>query len=310
MSKEQVVRELHRSARRNFFRRKTIIKGLNETFQADLVEMIPYAEVNRSFKYILTVIDVLSKFAWAVAVKTKSGKNVTRAMETIFKSSKRIPKNLHTDKGKEFFNQHFQQLMAKNGINHYSTYSTKKAAIVERFNRTLKGKMWKAFSQQGSYKWLTILPELVADYNNTKHRTIRMKPNEVTENNEKHLMRTVYTDHVRLDIGKGREKIKLNDHVRISKFKSEFAKGYTPNWTSEIFQVYKVQGTVPTTYLLRDYEGNVIQGGFYAHEIQKVKYPNIYLVEKVIRKKGNRIFVKWLGFDSTHNSWIDESKLL
>lgn len=309
MSKEQVVAELHRSARRHFSRRKTIIRGLNETFQADLVEMIPYAAVNRNFKYILTVIDIFSKYAWAVPIKTKTAENVTKAMQTIFNSSKRIPKNMHTDQGKEFFNKHFGNLMEKHGINHYSTYSTKKAAIVERFNRTLKNKMWKMFSLEGSYNWLTSLPKLVAEYNRTKHRTIRMRPIDVNEQNEQRLLKTIYNIDIHVN-GTKRKKFKVNDYVRISKYKSDFGKGYTPNWTSEIFQIYRVQGTSPETYLLKDYEGNPIKGGFYGYEIQKVKHPNVYLVEKILQRNGNKVYVKWLGFDERHNSWIDANKLL
>lgn len=106
-------------------------------------------------------------------------------MNKIFKDNRRIPKNLLTDDGKEFFNKQFQQLMRINNINHYSTYSVLKASIVERFNRTLKGMMWKEFSFQGSFKWIDIYIKLVDKYNNTYHRTITMKPNEVDSKNEK-----------------------------------------------------------------------------------------------------------------------------
>lgn len=145
MSTYQVFKELHSPARKNFKRRTSVMKGINDTFQADLVEMIPYARVNQNNKYILTVIDTFSKYAWAIPVKTKTGKDVTEAMKSVLDVGK-IPKNVQTDFGKEFYNTHFAKLMNDYKINHYSTYSTKKAAIVERFNRTLKGKMWFHFS--------------------------------------------------------------------------------------------------------------------------------------------------------------------
>lgn len=306
MSKEDVVLELHRSVRRNFPRRKTFISGLNDTFQADLVEMIPYKNVNKNFKYILTVIDIFSKFAWAIPIKSKTGQDVTDGMKKVFASG-RIPKNIHTDQGKEFYNTTFHELMEKYAINHYSTYSTKKAAIVERFNRTLKNKMWKKFSLQGSYRWLTLLPRLVKEYNNTKHRTIQMKPIDVNANVENKLLKERFKYAMSL---KNHTKFNVNDFVRISKYKSNFAKGYTPNWTTEIFQVCKIQLTDPITYKIKDLEGNIIAGGFYEYELLKVKYPKIYLVEKIIKKKGNEIFVKWLGFDEKYNSWIDKNKLV
>lgn len=306
MMKQQIVEELHRSARRNYRRRQFDIRGYNETFQADLVEMIPYAKENRNYKYILTVIDNFSKYAWAYPIKNKSAVETTAAMEKILKSGS-VPKNIHTDMGKEFYNDHFQKLMKLYKINHYSTYSTKKAAIVERFNRTLKNKMWKMFSMQGSYKWINQLSKLVDEYNNTVHRTIKMKPAEVDEGYERNLLRTVYAKKI---VIRRSPKFKVGSHVRISKYKSIFSKGYTPNWTTEIFRIRKVLYTDPFTYLLEDEKGNEIAGGFYEQEIQKVKYPDAFLVEKIIRRKGDKVYVKWLGFDNTHNSWVNKKDVI
>lgn len=154
--RNQVVEELHKPARRNYTRRAVDIRDIDETWQADLVEMIPYAQENKSFKYMLTVIDVFSKYAWAVPIKQKAGKDVTVAMLSILKQG-RVPKNLQTDRGKEFYNKEFENLMKRYNINLYSTYSNLKASICERFNRTLKTKMWKLFSLNGNHQWLKIL---------------------------------------------------------------------------------------------------------------------------------------------------------
>lgn len=134
MSKRQLVEELHKPARRNFKRRRVIIKGIDDLWQADLVEMIPYATVNKNYKYLLTVIDCFSKYAWALPIKSKTGVDVTNAMHNIL-SQGRCPKNLQTDDGKEFFNSNFQNLMKRKSINHYSTYSVMKASICERFSK-------------------------------------------------------------------------------------------------------------------------------------------------------------------------------
>ena len=155
--KEQVVNELHKPARKKFMRRRVIVKGLNDLLQADLVEMQPYSKFNRGYRYILVVINVFSKYVWAEPVKTKSGKDVATAMKTILLTLKTNPQNLQTDRGTEFFNQHFQKLMERFKINHYSTFSNLKASVVERVNRTLKTRMWKMFSLQGNYRWLNIL---------------------------------------------------------------------------------------------------------------------------------------------------------
>ncbi|XP_071578786.1 uncharacterized protein [Temnothorax nylanderi] len=130
-----------------------------------------------------------------------------------------------------------------------------------------------------------------------------MRPADVTPTVAEKLLRTVYS---RAKIA-APARFRVDDPVRVSKFKTIFEKGYTPNWTTEIFRVAKVQRTNPVTYLLKDVRGEAIAGGFYEHELLRVSNPDVYLVEKVLRKRGNRAYVKWLGMDSSHNSWIDKS---
>ena len=305
MEKRQVVNELHKPARKNFERRHVVIKGLDDLWQADLVEMGVYSSENKKHRFLLTIIDTFSKYAWAIPIKSKTGIEVSAAMQSVFNEG-RIPKNLQTDDGKEFFNKHFQNLMNKHKINHYSTYSSLKASIVERFNRTLKALMWKEFSVNGSYRWFDMIENLVHKYNNTKHRTIKMCPHDVKTSNEKYLLATVY-NHIKLV---NKSKYHVGDHVRISKYKHVFEKGYTPNWIAEIFKIKAIKNTNPTTYLLEDYEGHPIKGGFYEMELTKVKYPNHYLVQRVLKSRGDEVFVKWLGFSSKHNSWINKNDVL
>jgi hypothetical protein len=303
--KKQVVDEIHKQARINFPRRRVIVKSLNDLFQADLVEMIPYSGENNGFKYILVVINCFSKFVWAFPLKTKTGYEVVENMEKVFKQQQ--PKNLQTDMGKEFFNKTFQLLMKKYNINHYNTYSEKKASIVERVNRTLKNLMWKEFNYHGHYRWINLLDNIVQKYNNSKHRTIGMKPSEVKKKHEKKLLNTVYN---RIKIVNLSSKFHVGDHVRISKTRGVFDKKYMPIWSTEIFTIKKILLTNPNTYLLQDYQKQDIKGCFYQQQLQKVKHPDVYLVEKILRRKNNKVFVKWLGFDSTHNSWIDKTKIV
>ena len=304
---ESVVQELHRPARRNFARRKFVIRELDEFWQADLIDMSAYAKDNNGYKFMLTVIDTFLKFAWAEAIKSKSANDVTNAMKTILQKG-RVSKHLQCDMGNEFYNKMFKNLMSKYGINLYSTYSVMKASICERFNRTLKRKMWMLFTLKGSYKWVTVLPELVSDYNNTKHRTIKMKPIQVNVKNSKDIYRKIYNP-IQVEKRFKKLKFKINDKVRISKYKHIFEKGYTPNFTTEIFTVYHINNTTPITYLLKDYENNPIKGCFYEVELTKAEHPEIFLVEKVIKKRGNKVLVKWLGFSDSHNSWIDKNEI-
>lgn len=208
---------------------------------------------------------------------------------------KRKPRLLQVDNGKQFYNIKFDKLMKKYDIKKYSTFSTTKACIVERFNRTLKSLMFKEFTARGTHKWISILPDLL----NTKHRAIEMTPSQADETP------AVVQLNIR-KINNKKNKFKVGDKVRISKNKSIFDKGYLPNWSSEIFTIAKINKTLPRTFYLQDYRGNNISGCFYTEELNKTQHPDDYLIEKIIRK-DNKVFVKWLGFDITHNSWINSS---
>jgi len=299
--------ELHKPARVHYKRRHFIMKGINDTFQIDLVEMHKHSRENKGFNYILTGLDVFSKFAFAVPVKNKTGKDVSAAFEKVLIDTKRIPKNLQSDLGKEFFNSTFQDLMKKYKINHYSTFSNQKAFFCERLNRSLKEIMYKEFTIQGNNKWLDLLPKVVQFYNNRPHRTIGMKPAEVKKDDEKYILENVYKIKKRKKIV---PKFKVGDVVRISKQKTVFTKGYEQSWSKELFTIRKVQNTIPPTYLLNDYHENPILGGFYEPELQKSTLGDVYFIEKIIKRAGNKIYVKWLGYDSSFNSWVKSTDII
>lgn len=149
-----------------------------------------------------------------------------------------------------------------------------------------------------------------------------MTPNEVNAENEQHLLDTVYnykremppnfgsSSHQKVQHRRS-AKFKVGDYVRISKYRTVFDKGYTPNWTTEIFKIRKVQyHTDPITYLLNDYQDKEIKGSVYAEELQSVKHPNVYLIDRIIRKRNGQAYVKWLGFGPEHNSWISEKDVI
>jgi len=127
-----------------------------------------------------------------------------------------------------------------------------------------------------------------------------MRPVDVTLAVAERLLATVYSA---IKIA-GPAKFKVGDSVRVRKYKSVFEKGYTPNWTTEVFKIVNVQRTNPVTYLLKDYHGKSIAGAFYEYELHRATHPDIRLVEKILRRRGNEVYVKWLGFDRSHNSWI------
>lgn len=300
--KRTVVDELHRQARIHFKRRKYVQRGIGETLQADLV-FIPYKDENRGYTYLLTVIDTFSKFALVEPLKSKTAAEVALAIEKIlsryrYKSS---VKNFFTDKGSEFYNKPVKDLLKKNGIKLYSVYTSIKAGIVERFNRTLKLMCWKNFGYIGSYNWIDHIQALVKKYNSKYHRTIGMPPNKVTKRNEKDILLNVYNNNIKI---KQKSPFKLGDYVRISDLTGTFRRGFQTRWSTMIFKIIKIKNTSPPTYLLQDAYGDVYERGFYKEELQRVKYPDVYLVEKILKKDNRGTKVRWLGFSPAYDSYV------
>lgn len=309
MEKHQIVNEIHRPARKNFKRRSVVLKGIDDLWQADLIDLQKFHKVNKGYKYILTVIDTFSKYAWCVPIKSKTKTEVKNSFELIIQLTKRIPKNLQTDFGKEFYNNEFERYVNSLKINHYSTYSVKKASIVERLIKTLKSKLYKHFSLIGNYKWVgKPLDDIVKSYNQTVHRTTKFKPIDVNFDNDIQVSKNIEKSQINMHYK--RNKFKIGDCVRISKYKSAFHKGYTPNWSTELFTIIHVNRTTPVAYHIQDQRKNKILGSFYEEELQKTNYPNVYLVEKVIKKKGRKLYVKWLGLSNSENSWIDRNAVV
>ena len=250
---------------------------------------------------MLLVIDIFSKYGWIVPLKNKKGVNVAKALENIFQERK--PKKLWTDKGAEFYNKDVKKL-----LDIYSTENEEKSSIVERWIRTMKEKMWKYFTDNNTYRYIDILPDLVKDYNNTVHTSIKMTPIEASKKkNELTVWRNLYPD--RYKTHNLQPKFSVGDEVRITKKKKVFEKGYTTRWTEEIFTIKKIQNTDPITYKLEDLQGEEIKGSFYEQELQKTAQ-QIYRIEKIIKKEKGKSLVKWKGYSDKFNSWVDNKDLI
>ena len=302
--KGQPTYTLHRQARKVYPTRKYIVHDIDEQWQADLAEVGLIAKDNQGFRYILTVIDLFSRYAWARPLKSKRGEDVAAAFKDIFDEG-RIPHRIQTDQGKEFENRHVRALFHQHNIELFSVKSAYKAALVERFNRTLKHRLWRYFTHSHKQKWTAVLQASVHAYNHSVHRSIGRKPAEVTQ--------SVVADMREAAVSKrpkGKDDISEGELVRISKVKSVFAKGYLPNWTEEIFTVAEVNRKYnPITYKLKDYNNEVIEGSFYRYEIQPIFHEgDVFLVEKIIRRQRRHgevwCLVKWSGYPSSMNSWV------
>lgn len=280
------------------------MRGLDAQWQADLADLPHFVYVNDGYRYILTVIDVFSRYAFARALKRKTGVEVAEALETIFKESKRQPHYLQTDEGKEFFNQRVQHILNQREIKLFSVYNENKAALVERLNRTIKDKMYRYFTYTGSNRWIDVLPDLIASYNSSTHSSIKCAPDSVTKANEADVWLEQYQDLKPAT----KTRFKMGDVVRIAKAKTTFNRGFTPNWSHEEFKIASINTKyAPPMYELRDVNSELLRGGFYEQELQLVNNTDqIYVIEKVIRTKGKgkqkQALVKWKGYRET--SWI------
>ena len=224
---------------------------------ADLVDMTKHSRANDTHKWVLTVIDTFSRFAFAVPVRTRSAYDVSIALERLLTESKRQPDAIVTDDGKEFFNNRCDELFQSRNIAHYSTSSVFKASTVERFNRTLKTHLYKHFTKTKNSAWQTILPQLINNYNRRVHRSIGMAPVDVNYRNQSQL----YVVN-KLQFHKTTpEKYKVGDQVRFATAKMPFAKGYTRTFTSEIFVIARVMKGIIATYQLKDSSGKWVVTG-------------------------------------------------
>ena len=263
--------------------------------------MKAFSKDNRDVTYLLCVINIFSKYGWLVPLKDKTGKSVASALRTIFEE--RQQKKMWVDKGKEFYNGDVKSLMEL-----YSTENEEKSSVVERWIRTMKERMWKYFTDNNTNVYIDILPDLVEDYNNTKHSSIKMTPVEASrKKNELAVWRNLYPD--RLKPVKVNPKFSVGDKVRISKKKKTFEKGYTTRWTEEVFTIVRVLRTSPVTYKIADLNGDEIDGTFYEPELQKTAQ-QLFRIEKVLEKGKTKSLVKWKGYSSDFNSWVDNKDII
>jgi hypothetical protein len=306
---------LHKSRRINFTRSRYFVPNMNNLFQADLCDMRSLAKHNGGINFILTAIDVFCKKAWAIPLKDKKAETIINAFCAIFKERK--PLFLQTDKGKEFVAKRVQSFLKEKNVKFYTTNNPdKKASVVERFNRTLKTKMWKYFTHANTYKYVDILPHLIYAYNHTNHSAINMAPDDVNENNQMQVYDYLYSGRGRYGkISKTEIKFRVGDKVRISREKYTFEKGYESNWSTEIFVVFKILNRSPARYEIKDLNGETIEGSFYAEELQRVvtNESTTYKIDKILASRGKgvrrELFVKWRGYPDSFNSWIKASDI-
>ena len=271
---QQPAKEVFSPQITKFKRQRIIQLYKDETWSADLIDKSSLSKYNNNCKFIITVIDIFTKDAWAIPLKNKSGLSITNGFKTIL-SEGRKPEKLWVDRGSEFYNKTFKSLLkeygtgkAASGIELYSTYSDIKAVFIERFNRTLLHIMNEPMFINGDGNWLNILIDAVVTYNNNIHSTINMTPVDASNNPDK-VKYTFSSKNIKGKPGYAQPKLKVGDYVRNVDKRNIFSKGYTSNWNRELFKVNEVLKTNPQTYKIEDINGEIIEGKYYEQELLK-----------------------------------------
>ena len=280
-------------------------------FQMDLVDMQDRAKYNKGVRYLLTVIDTFTRYAFIRMLKDKRAPTVLDAFKSILTEAVKPPIMIVCDRGAEFQNKLFKKFCRDNNIKLYVPDTSIHAAYIERFNLTMQLIVEKYLTENETNVYYNEMGKLVTTYNTRKHRMIQVTPKEAETNPLVHT-------NMRLNMLKYYEKIKyrratlkIGDTVRISKQKGKFSRGYKTQSSEEIFRIASIshKSKIPL-YFLESYDGKEkLRGGFYDFELTKTNLENVFRVERIIRRRQQngvkQLFVKWKGFDTTYNSWVD-----
>jgi len=302
-----IADEVHQTAQKNKEFRQVHAKYKNHIWTMDLVDMSrnDFPKSNNGYKYLLTCMDIYTRYAWVIPIKDKSAIETARAIQNIINLTKQHPDYIYCDQGKEFYNKDVEQIRNKYNIGIYSTLGKNKASMIERFNRTFKSLMYKKFTENQNHNYINFLDDLINIYNNNIHKSLNgLTPNAVYNN------KIILDNKINYD-KLPKAKFKIGDLVRTTYKKNVFDKGYLPKWTFELFKIAKIIKSNPITYKLKDLQGEYLKELFYENELKKSKQnPDEALVEKEIKKDKKGTLVKWLGYPDKFNSYIQNNDII
>ena len=304
--KQDLADEILAPQKKRFPRRHVYSGNVDSIWGMDLMDVQKYAKQNRNMNFILVVVDLFSKFAWAIGIKQKTATATAEALNEIFKHAK--PSKIWSDMGSEFKNKKVASLLKAKNIKLYSTFNDLKCVIAERFIRTLRKKIASNYIFTNSTRWIDILPTLINEYNNTRHSSIGMSPVKARKReNFQKVYRKLYQR--KRPISEVIPSLVVGDKVRISIHKRIFEKEAEMNWSEEIFEITEViQSTSPFTYKIKDLADEQIKGSFYRQQLKKTNQ-NIYRIDRILRRRKNKttgkeeVLVKWMSYSSNFNSW-------
>lgn len=307
-------KETHKIERNPFF-----IYKKRQQFQIDLVDVAQLSKDNNGIKYLLTCIDVFTRKAFVRPLKTKKAVEVSREFSEILRQAEEVPKNIFADKGSEIKNATFRKLCRDNGIKLMHAENEVHGAYVERFNRSLQVLIHKYLTEKDTSKYIDKLQDLVDTYNSRYHRMIQMSPDEGEKNYNQQKLFTILNLRLSKIIKKYKNKkpkFKVGEHVRIKRWKYNFNRIYQEQFSEEVFKIVKIQRRKPiVTYSLQDLDEEEVDGTWYENELSKadLDYDKAFKIEKIIKRKTvrgkDKVFVKWRGYDSKFNSWVDADQV-
>ena len=269
--KKEIAKEIFSPVIKKFDCIKIIPHYKDECWSIDLIDRASLSKNNKNYKFIFTIIDNYTKYAWAIPLKDKSGKSTTTAIKSLIEKAKRKPDKIWSDKGKEFYNKTFLDFLNQNEIQIYSTNSDLKAVFVERFNRTLLDLIKKPMYIEGKACWLNHLDTAMEKYNNRVHGTTKMTPFEMSTNQKLIPNNTEGALRNRFKNTEGalrkQPKFQVGDYVRVPDKRNLYSKGYTTNWNRELLKIHKINPTNPVTYGLVDENNEQIEGKYYEQEL-------------------------------------------
>jgi len=274
---EQDAYTLHSPVKKRFARNPYTVTNVRDVWECDLLDVQAHAKYNENFRYILSVIDVFSKFLYLIPVKTKSGPAFTAAFRSIFDDKPKLTSRrsvwVRTDKGKEFLNKDFQDMLRDEGIQfRVCRNSDVKCADVERAQRTIRERLYTYFTYKNTFRYIDVLPKFVRAYNDTVHSTTCMAPSRVTHSDVLAIWKRMNRRRIRVAV-----KFSVGQHVRISKEKMNFAKVSEQTFSMVIFRITKVRERRPRpVYELEVLNKTPIEGQFYgenSHLIASRKRP-------------------------------------
>lgn len=303
----------HKEGKKTTVYNPFFVHKINEMWQIDIMYLPDYKKTSKGYKYLLCVLDVFSRKLFIRKLRKKDTNTVVRKFESILNEIKQEPEKIVVDKGSEFKSDVFQQYCEYLGIKLIFTYNETKAAHVERAQRSFQNILYRILEEHQTRDFLKFLKDALHIYNNRRNRITGYSPNFAYQEKNHDLisinLEKKYNEKKEL---KKKPRFKEGDYVRIREVKQTFSRGYHPYFTEEIFRVKKVLLNLPIPrYNLSNYTGEEeIKGSFYGNELTLVNL-DTFKVEKVLKKKREKgktlLFVKWLGYPTSQNSWIDST---